>query len=291
MDRRGRWVMGATNDRTGGGAIVSEHDGAVRIASTRVACLSLALAVIVVAGGCAGSHDACGGGATCTRVLFIGNSYTYVNDLPATFVQLADAGGHPVATDSVAEGGATLADALAASATADKLAATKWGYVVLQEQSEIPSVAQFRDQQMYPAARSLVARIKGVGATPVFFMTWAHEGGWPENGMPDYLAMQRQIDAAYVTIAQQLGVPAAPVGYAWSAVTRADPALALWSDDGSHPTTAGTYLAACVFYAVIFHQSPDGLRWTDGLPAQDAQLLQATATTSVFMPAQGWLSP
>lgn len=109
--------------------------------------------------------------------------------------------------------------------------------------------------------------------------------------MPDYLAMQRQIDAAYVTIAQQLGVPAAPVGYAWSTVHRADPALTLWQDDGSHPTIAGTYLAACVFYAAIFHQSPNGLRWTDGLSAADAQTLQAVATTSVFSPAQAWLSP
>ena len=263
----------------------------MQISSTRAARLLLAVVVILVAGGCAGSHDACGSGTTCTRVLFIGNSYTYVNDLPATFVQLAGAGGHPVATDSVAEGGATLADALASGATADKLAATKWGFVVLQEQSEIPSVAQFRDQQMYPAARSLVARIKGAGATPLFFMTWAHRDGWPENGMPDYLTMQRQIDAAYVTIAQQLGVPAAPVGFAWSTVHRTDPALTLWQDDGSHPTAAGTYLAACVFYAVIFHQSPNGLRWTDGLPPQDAQLLQATATSSVFSPAQAWLSP
>lgn len=262
----------------------------MHITPTRVGRILLA-AVVIVAGGCAASHDACGGSGTCMRVLFIGNSYTYVNDLPATFVQLAGAGGHPVATDSVAEGGATLADALASGATADKLAASKWSFVVLQEQSEIPSVAQYRDQQMYPAASSLVARSKAAGATPVFFMTWAHRDGWPENGLPDYLAMQRQIDVAYVTIAEQLGVPAAPVGYAWSAVHRADPALALWQDDGSHPTTAGTYLAACVFYATIFHQSPSGLRWTDGLSAQDAQLLQTAATTSVSSPAQAWLSP
>ena len=86
-------------------------------------------------------------------------------------------------------------------------------------------------------------------------------------------------------------MPAAPVGFAWSRVHRADPALPLWVDDGSHPTTAGTYLAACVFFAAIFHQSPNGIAWTDGLATRDAQILQAAATTSVFSPAQAWLSP
>ncbi len=263
----------------------------MRITSKGLVSSLLAAVLVIVATGCSAGHDACGGGPVCTRVLFIGNSYTYVNDLPGTFVQLAQAGGHPVATDSVAEGGATLADANASDATASKLAAAAWGFVVLQEQSEIPSVTSSRDQVMYPAARSLVARIKAAGATPVFFMTWAHQAGWPENGLPDYLSMQRQIDSAYVTIAQQLAVPAAPVGFAWSRAHRADPALTLWASDGSHPATAGTYLAACVFYAVIFHQSPNGLSWTDGLAPPDAQLLQATATTSVFSPAQAWLSP
>jgi len=263
----------------------------MRLDPGRVMRALLVAALVVATGGCSAGHDTCGGAGTCTRLLFIGNSYTYANDLPGTFVELAHAGGHAVATDSVAEGGATLADALASSATTDKLAATAWDFVVLQEQSEIPSVAQFREQQMFPAARSLVAEVKAAGATPVFFMTWAHQDGWPEDGLPDYLSMQRQIDLAYVTIAQQLAVPEAPVGYAWSAVNRADPALTLWQDDGSHPTTAGTYLAACVFYATIFHQTPSGIAWTDGLSSHDAGVLQAAATTSVESPAQAWLSP
>lgn len=254
----------------------------VGIVSLVVACCALGCS----AGGCTAQA-----GSTCTRVLFIGNSYTYENDLPNTFAQLARAAGHQVATDVVASGGATLADAVASSATSDKLQGSAWSYVVLQEQSEIPAIAQFREQQMYPAARSLVARIQAAGATPILFMTWAHRDGWPEDGLPDYASMQRQIDVAYVTIAQQLGVPEAPVGYAWSAAHRTDPTLALWQDDGSHPTTAGTYLAACVFYAAIFHQSPTGISWVDGLSGQSAQLLQATATTAVFSPAQAWLSP
>src|SRR5437879_3318031 len=86
--------------------------------------------------GCAGSAPS----GTCTRVLFIGNSYTFVNDLPGTFAGLAAAGGHRVQTGMLASGGATLEAHAADPATARALASTRWSGVVLQEQSEIPAV-------------------------------------------------------------------------------------------------------------------------------------------------------
>lgn len=51
----------------------------------------------------------------------------------------------------------------------------------------------------------------------------------------------------------------------------------LWQDDGSHPTVAGTYLAACVFYGVIFGESPRGLSYHDGLTSNEAAYLQSVA--------------
>jgi len=63
---------------------------------------------------------------------------------------------------------------------------------------------------------------------------------------------------------------------------RQNPQLDLWQDDGSHPTEQGTYLAACVFYSVIFHQSPEGLTFTAQLPSETAQLLQKSAAHVVL---------
>ena len=60
--------------------------------------------------------------------------------------------------------------------------------------------------------------------------------------------------------------------------------MALWVDDGVHPTPAGTYLAACVFYATIFHADPRGLAFTDGLATEDAHLLQEMAARAVGLP-------
>jgi len=135
---------------------------------------------------------------------------------------------------------------------------------------------------MYPAARTLVKQIRDIGATPVFFLTWAHRNGWSEYGMRDYESMQYQINNGYYGIAQELNVPVAAVGSAWLAAVRAHPELTLWQDDGSHPSEEGTYLAACVFYAVIFKESPVGLTYRANLSKDIATTLQTIASKTVL---------
>jgi len=224
----------------------------------------------------------------CTRVLFLGNSYTSVNDLPVMFANLAWSGGHRVETGMQAPGGWGLSDHELSQDTPTELASKPWDIVVLQEQSQIPSVESLRQSQMYPAARDLVAVIRTAGAKPVFFVTWARQGGWPEYRMPDYASMQASIDDGYSVIARELQAAVAPVGFAWMArVTESlDPDL--WQDDGSHPSIAGTYLAACVFYARIFAQSPVGLKYNAGLSSQAAAQLQQVAFTTVLTDPSMW---
>ena len=252
-----------------------------------LACLGLLLPFGCTAPttGCAKAADAC------TRILFIGNSYTYVNDLPAMFAELARAGGHQVETGMAAEGGLTLADHVASSATQATLSSRHWDIVVLQEQSQIPAIAEFRASQMDPAARSLIRTIRLGGAKPMLFLTWAHRDGWPENGLPDYARMQDQIDDAYLRLGGELVVPVAPVGVAWATVVSRDARPGLWQDDGTHPTVAGTYLAACVFYAAIFDASPAGLGYEAGLPKETAASMQAVAAETVLTDQARWALP
>ena len=120
-------------------------------------------------------------GATC-GVMFVGNSLTFVNDLPATFRKLAASGGRTVLTGMVAHGGATLADHAAAPGTATALRERVWNVVVVQEQSEVPSVPDLRAGMMFPAARTLVADIRAVGAQPLLFLTWRTPRAGPTAG-------------------------------------------------------------------------------------------------------------
>jgi hypothetical protein len=212
----------------------------------------------------------------CVRVLFLGNSYTYVNDLPAVFRDLARAGGRNVETGMVANGGETLAQHAASPDSLGAIRGSRWQFVVLQEQSEIPALAAAWQTQMFPATETLVASIRSAGATPILLETWAHRDGLPDQGLDD-AAMQAAITQGYRSLGAALGVAVAPAGEAWQTVLRANPTIVLWQADGSHPSPAGTYLAACVLYARIFDASPVGIADTGGLSPDVAQALQVAA--------------
>ncbi len=242
--------------------------------------LILCVLLLAVSGCSLGAN--CSNDPACLRILFIGNSYTYVNDLPATFARLARSGGHRVETGISAQGGWFLSDHANSRRTLDLIKSSKWNYVVLQEQSQAPASEQVRTAQMYPAIRALVSRIREAGAVPILFLTWAHRDGWPEYGMPSYESMQTAINGGYLAIGEELNARMAPVGYAWLDMRRKHPQLNLWQEDGSHPNEKGTYLAACVFCAVIYRENPQGLSYTGNLSKEDAATLQETATVTVL---------
>ena len=215
-------------------------------------------------------------------MLFLGNSYTYGNDLPELFAELARSGGHQVEFGMVAEGGWRLSDHAQSAETLDQLASTSWTFVILQEQSQIPALRAYRAREMYPAARELVSKIRENGATPILFLTWAHRDGWPIQGMKDYVSMQMEINEGYMEIAEELDVTIAPVGSAWLTAVQQYPELNLWRDDGSHPRQQGSYLAACIFYATIFQESPIGLTYHADLSEEIAKALRDIAAKTVL---------
>jgi hypothetical protein len=257
--------------------------GGMTIATAAALALGLALGNT---GHAARSHVGCHRRTNPCRVLFVGDSYTYVNRLPAIFEYLALAGGHSAEAEEVAEGGESLANHVDSGDVKKALASAKWNVVVLQEQSEIPASERLRQTQMYPAARQLVGSIQAAGAQPMFFVTWAHRDGWPENGLRNYASMQAAVDFGYLDIARNLHVAVAQAGDAWSArlneERHAGQQSLLWASDGSHPTRMSTYLVACVFYAAIFRESPIGLSYDDGIPAKEAAGLQAIASEVVL---------
>ncbi len=254
----------------------------------RPALAVLCALVIALASGACSPAAGCGERTDgCLRVLFVGNSYTQVNDLPATFAALARAGGHRVEVGMAAEGGQTLLGHSTSPNTQGQLVPGRWDVVVLQEQSQIPSVAWSRDNEMAPGARSLVGEIRGIGARPLLFSTWAHRDGWPEQGL-DEATMQGAIDAAYLALGQQLDAGDVPVGEAWSAALVAAPSVALWQDDGSHPTPAGTFLAAAVFYAALFAEDPVSASHGPGAPSVDGAATLAGVARDVVADRGRW---
>lgn len=193
------------------------------------------------------------------RVLFIGNSYTYFNNLPQLVAGLAASAkpAQTIETEMVTVGGATLKSLWAGGKPQAALANGKWDYVVLQEQSTlgmsrmVDGIPQISDpKNFHEAVRMIDPEIKKTGAKPVLYMTWARKDS------PD---KQPLLTEAYQSIGKELGDTVVPVGLAWQAALKVKPALELHVADKSHPTPAGSYLAACVFYATLFGKSPEGL--------------------------------
>lgn len=201
------------------------------------------------------------------RVLWIGNSYTYVNDLPKMVAALAQAGGQrPLVQERETPGGCSLEKHWKDGKALEKIRSRKWGYVVLQEHSlgAIKNPAAMRDH-----AKRFDAEIKKQGGKTLLYLTWARANA-PEN--------QAKISKAYLDLAGEVKAPVAPVGIAWEKALAADQGRVLHQADKSHPSAAGTYLAACVFYAAIYGKSPEGLPGKiGGLSDDDARKLQAIA--------------
>jgi hypothetical protein len=222
------------------------------------------------------------------KILFLGNSFTYYNAMPNLIQQLAAAAQQETLAEAVAPGGWKLQQHASDPTSLDTLVRQKWNYVALQEQSTIPAIRGAREYMMFPAVRSLAQRSTAIGRKPLLFMTWGRERGMSEAGFGDYASMQAAVSTGYLTIAAELDIAIAPVGEAWKTVVNQHSAIQLWDQDGSHPSLAGSFLAACVFYTVLYHRSPKGIAYTAGLEPQTAAILQEVAGITVLNSWATW---
>jgi len=206
------------------------------------------------------------------KVLFVGNSFTYYNNsLHNHYRALL----RRVAPNREGRAGITTISGARlpehAGGLPSILMAKDWDVVVLQGHSrgpiEGPTAEPFRE-----AARDFAVQIRKVGAEPVFFMTWAYAGK-PE--------MTKKLAEAYNSIAEELGTVAVPVGLAFATATRERPDIDLLTADGRHPSLAGTYLAACTFFAALHGVSPVGNDYVGALDPEVSTYLQQVAWRTV----------
>jgi hypothetical protein len=191
-------------------------------------------------------------------MLFIGNSYTYRNNMPEIITKLAEAGEQGrIVYKMIAPGGWRLKDHWENGEARETLRGEHWDYVVLQDQSTLGIfyILEGKDRLstdsiFRPYAYEWAEEIRECGAIPVFYLTWARE--WAPEDQPI-------LNNAYIDAAQRTHSVLAPVGIAWEHLRRSGSDVELYDEDGSHPSPAGSYLAACTFYSTIFGESPIGL--------------------------------
>jgi hypothetical protein len=181
-------------------------------------------------------------------VLFIGNSYTYVNDLPGIVQALADSGGMgAIAVETVAYPDVALIDHWSDGSARREILKGGWAYVVLQQG---PSSVEVNRDTLRLATKLFAPSITQVGAKPALFSAWP-----TASRRVDY---PRAIDSYRIAAADVNGL-FLPVAGAWLAAWERDPTLPLYAGDGLHASVTGSYLAALVIYSRIMNRPAVGL--------------------------------
>jgi hypothetical protein len=202
-----------------------------------------------------------------------------VNDLPAAVRALGEATpGASVAVESVAVGGAGLADQWMTTGARDRIASGHFDAVVLQGQSVEPITTELEFEYY---AGLLAGVVRDSGARTVWFATWARRAGDPFYDsflVHDPVTMTNWLESEYQRVAFANGGFVARVGAAWLRASAEQPNVDLYADDGSHPSAAGTLLTACAMLQAITGKTP---RLPDpaplGVDADTAQALCALA--------------
>jgi hypothetical protein len=213
------------------------------------------------------------------RVLFIGNSFTYFNSMPATIGRLAkaDKGAPRVFVVEYAAPNWRLSRAAKNTDLIKMIGEVPWNAVVLQDSSSALSTPDFLARETYPATLFLNREIEVRGAETVLFLTWGYKKGDRRISGDSFEAMEGRLERGADELASTLGAEVAPVGPAWAEGIRRRPGLNLWKRDGRHPNSTGSYLAACVFYGFLTGRPPTGSSYVGHLDPALARFLQGVA--------------
>jgi len=230
-------------------------------------------------------------------VLFIGNSYTYANNMPQMVSEIALSFGDSLNFESSTPGGATFNVHSTNTNTLNKISQKPWDYIVLQAQSQEPSFSPTQvANDVFPYAQILIDSIESNSTCtePIFFMTWGRKYGDQQNcqfypPICTYLGMQQRLRESYLDMTFNHNATCSPVGICWKESIAQDSTLNLFSPDNSHPSIYGSYLAACSFYSTIFKKPSLGSDYIpNGIDTSTAIFLQTIASNTVLDSLSVW---
>ena len=208
------------------------------------------------------------------RVLFIGNSLTYSNDLPSVVEAFAKTTGQRVfAYKTIGYPDFSLEDHWNKKDAGKAIKKGQWDFVVLQQG---PSASKEGRALLLEYGRRFAEEIRRIGGRPALYSVWPSS-----SRIQDF----KGVSESYRQAAEAVDGLFFPVGDAWLIAWRLNPSIGLYSIDGFHPSMAGSYLAGLVIYEQLYNRSPVGLpsklRLASGarieIPADQAALLQHAA--------------
>lgn len=234
------------------------------------------------------------------RVLFLGNSYTYANNMPQLLADMANSTGKTLVFDINAPGGYYIAQHLTNSTSLAKIASGNWDHVVLQDQSmALAYPTTFMNFMPYAVKIDSVIKVHNPCAQTMFYSTWGRKSGdtylcSPPHCPVDtwinrtYYEMDSSITSHYKVFADSVKAGMTPVGASWRYIRQNYPSIELFQPDDSHPSLAGSYAAACCFYTTLFRSDPTFITFNSGLSITDAANIRFAVKQTVYDHLADW---
>lgn len=247
---------------------------------------------------------------TKVRALFLGNSYVSVNNLPLLIKNVASSVGDTLIYNDNSPGGYTFNNHLNNQVSLDMMADPQWDYVIIQQQSVMGAAVCNEPSIIAPnsfepsniqSVQDLKTPIEQEGAIPMLYMTWGRKNGepslcarFPKAG---YYCTYQGMDSLLQQNYMQMGgpnmwfnekLPVAAVAAVWRYVRTNHPDIELYDPDESHPSMAGSYLAACTFYNMLFRKSPLGITYNPGLSSTVASNIRLAVNQIIHNNLKKW---
>lgn len=237
------------------------------------------------------------------HALFIGNSYTYINNMPQIIAGLASSTGDTLIWDMHAPDGFHISDNYFAPGTISRINKGGWDYVVLQCQSQETAqttpLFNLEVVTYVPMYDSFIA-VNSPCAETVFYMTWGRKNGdslnckllsQPPYNWPYYCTYEKMdsiIRERYRYLADIKKDIVSPVGAVRHYIRYNYPGIELYQPDESHASVAGAYAAACCFYTTLFRKDPLLTKYDHTLSSTDAANIRMAAKKVVYDSMQYW---
>lgn len=212
------------------------------------------------------------------KVLFIGNSYTYFNDMPKIFERLCRDNGRDVTATSVVHGGHKLYqyvdnDDQYRAKLEETIETDHYDLCFIQEQSYLP-ISNY--DLFFSGLSRLIEKVKPSADAFMLYETWGRRAGHPtldEFGWTNE-SMTFDLAAAYAKAGEVLGVPVSYVGLNFYKIYTTHPEIELYHEDKTHPSWEGSCLAALTHYHTLFGEFPES---TSSLKLSDETLTEFKA--------------
>jgi hypothetical protein len=218
------------------------------------------------------------------KILFIGNSITYYNQMPAIFKTMAFASGKNIYVGKWVHPGAMLADFAKSPVAEQSIQQKKWDYVILQDgdYSIIESSEHKRLAQSVNYLKDLI--LKNNPNTKILFqLLYSLKDGIKSDKLNyNYETFTEKIVDGTRQFAKKYALNIVPVGSAWNEVIENNPEINLYEADKMHPAYAGSFLIACVYYSTIFQETCVDNPFNGSLSVEEATVLKKAASKIVL---------